>query len=84
MTKSALLIIGLLSITACTTTSMKEARCKCFRADGSPTGSCEFTRLPGDAAIYSLMASGSKNTSTARMSLLWTEDKRKQPELCGE
>ena len=84
MIKPALLLVGLLSIAACTTTGMKEARCKCFAADGSPTGSCDFTRLPGDAAVYSFMASGSKELSTSRMSLLWAEEKREQPELCGE
>jgi len=83
MMKRALLLVGLLSIAACTTPAMKEARCKCFGTDGSPTGSCNFTRLPGDAAVFSFMASGSDDP-VSRMSLLALTDELKNPELCGE
>jgi len=83
MMKRALLIVGLLSIAACTTTEMKEARCKCFGADGSPTGSCNFTRLPGDAAVFSFMASGSREPAP-RMSLMSLSSEPKTLELCGE
>jgi len=83
MIKKAVLIMGLMAISGCATTSMKEARCKCFRADGTASGSCDFTPLPGNAAVYSFMASGTTDLSGSRMSVVWAEDEGKEPELCG-
>lgn len=48
-------------LSGCANLEKREARCKCFKADGTSTGNCEFTRLPDDPAVFSFVASRSIN-----------------------
>lgn len=46
-------------LSGCASLEKREAKCKCFKADGTSTGSCEFARLPNDPAVFSFVASRS-------------------------
>lgn len=50
LTRSMALISMTAALAGCVAESAKEARCACFKADGSPTGSCDFAPLPSGGA----------------------------------
>jgi hypothetical protein len=77
----ALKMVGILVVAGCTTTSDKEARCKCFGSNGQPTGACDFEPLPASTATFTFMSAASSE-QLPRMSLLPVQNA--QPEHCGE
>ncbi len=58
MIKPVIGIIALLAVAGCATLSDKEARCQCFKKDGSKSGLCNFKPLTGQPAVFTLLPAG--------------------------
>lgn len=81
MMKSAILTLGLLAIAGCTTMQDREASCRCFNADGSTSGSCDFQPLPGQPAVFTFMAETS--SLSTRGDMAWLSDAIRKESCSG-
>jgi hypothetical protein len=62
-------------LSGCVAESAKEARCACFKSDGSPTGRCDFSPLPAGGpgaqgpAVFKLLDVDLASTKLAHTAL---------------